>query len=157
MNPIIVRAGATVIWSIYTLNRDPQRYGKDWAEFKPERWTSLMRSRDTISACAGDDSGLVSGTSCATEIGKMSKGKGDCEDKGQGQGESWRDFFMPFGSGPRTCLGQQMIQAEVSYVTVRLLQECTHFGMEGGSEGTPFREARAVSLYNADGVRISME
>ncbi|ROV95213.1 hypothetical protein VMCG_08543 [Cytospora schulzeri] len=150
-SPMIIRAGATVIWSTYTLNRDPQRYGGDWAEFRPERWTSLMRSRDTISAIAEDDGGIGGGgtTSCGTEIGAGKMGR-----EGEGQGESWRSFFMPFGSGPRTCLGQQMVQAEVSYVVVRLLQEFAHLDVEGGHENKPFREARAVSLYNADGVRI---
>lgn len=147
--PINIRAGATVIWSTYTLNRDPQRYGDDWAAFRPDRWTSLMRSRDAISAIAEDYGGIVDGgtTSCATEIGAGNIGR-------EGEGESWRSFFMPFGSGPRTCLGQQMVQNEVSYVVVRLLQEFTHLILEGGRENKPFKEARAVSLYNADGVRI---
>ncbi|KUI64196.1 Cytochrome P450 52A11 [Cytospora mali] len=153
-SPIIVRAGATVIWSTYSLNRDPERYGEDWAEFRPERWTSLMRSRDTTSATSEGDGDIVGGntTCCATEIGA---GKIATCRHGEG-GESWRGFFMPFGSGPRTCLGQQMVQTEVSYVVVRLLQEFSRLGLEGGGKDKPFREARAVSLYNSDGVRISV-
>lgn len=111
-----------------------------------------MRSRDTILAIAEDHGGVVCGgtTSCVTEIGAEKMGR-------ESDDESWRGFFMPFGSGPRTCLGQQMVQAEVSYVIVRLLQEFAHLEMEEGHKGKPFREAKAVSLYNADGVRIMVK
>ncbi|KAK7741818.1 hypothetical protein SLS53_004882 [Cytospora paraplurivora] len=149
--PIVVRAGATVVWSTYTLHRDPQRYGSDWADFRPERWTSLMRPRDTTPATDEGEGGSVGSTTNASEIG------GGRQKDGEIWGEScWRSFFMPFGSGPRTCLGQQMVQIEVAYVVVRMLQELAHLDMECGGEMKPFREARAVSLYNADGVRISV-
>lgn len=82
-------------------------------------------------------------------------------------GPRWRDFFMPFGSGPRSCLGQQMVQSEVAYVIVRLLQEFQEMRPAGvhdvhqdgaaASRQSCFREAKAVSFYNADGVVISVE
>lgn len=111
-SPITVRAGTTIVWSTYALNRDPRWYGDDWAKFKPSRWASL-RERS--------------------------------------------DFYMPFGSGPRSCLGQQMVQTEVMYTLVRLLQAFVG-GLgavqdkHGEEEG--FREAEAVSFYNSGGVRI---
>lgn len=75
-----------------------------------------------------------------------------------GGSETIRDFFMPFGSGPRACLGQQMAQNEVSYVVVRLLQEFPSLvgTREEEAEQTPFREAKAVSFRNADGVWVSV-
>ncbi|ROW07065.1 hypothetical protein VPNG_06658 [Cytospora leucostoma] len=151
--PIVVRAGATVVWSTYTLHRDPQRYGSDWADFRPERWASLVRPRGTTPATDEGEGGSVGSTADASEIGGGRQG----DDGGiWGEGCRWRSAFMPFGSGPRTCLGQQMVQVEVAYVVVRLLQELAHLDMECGGEMKPFREARAVSLYNADGVRISV-
>lgn len=69
-------------------------------------------------------------------------------------GENWREFFMPFGSGPRTCLGQAMVQTEVTYVLVRLLQEFPSLSMDAADVGVPFREAKAVSFYNEGGVNI---
>lgn len=106
-----------------------------------------MQSRDTgLGAGEVDGGGLGSTTRAATD-----GATGETKECGR---KSWRDFFMPFGSGPRACLGQQMVQAEVAYVVVRLLQEFPHLSMEDGGQDKPFSEAKAVSLYNADGVRI---
>lgn len=69
-------------------------------------------------------------------------------------GEDWRDFFMPFGSGPRTCLGQAMVQTEVAYVLVRLLQEFPSIVIDEEDVDRPFKEAKAVSFYNEGGVSI---
>lgn len=82
-------------------------------------------------------------------------GKGDTADDTKiGEEGSWRTTFMPFGSGPRSCLGQQMVQTEVAYVLVRLLQEFPAITVDDADIGHPFREARAVSFYNKEGVRI---
>lgn len=137
--PVIVRAGTTVVWSTYSLNRDPRWYGDDWAEYRPERWASLgwPRAAHPTAATAGEG-----GT--GTDIG--------------GGGETVRDFFMPFGSGPRLCLGQQTAQTEVSYVVVRLLQEFPYLmGTREETEHTAFREAKAVSFCSADGVWVSVD
>lgn len=109
-----------------------------------------MRARGTTPATDGGEGGSVGSTANAGEIGGGRPRDGDV------WGEGWRSSFMPFGSGPRTCLGQQMVQAEVAYVVVRLLQELAHLDLECGGEEKPFKEARAVSLYNAEGVRISV-
>lgn len=62
-------------------------------------------------------------------------------------------FFMPFGSGPRICMGQQMAQAQLAYVIVRLLQ---NFSAIESSDSRPFREAAAVSFYNGNGTLVSL-
>ena len=108
-SPVFVPVGATVMWSIYSLNRSPAYYGGDWSEFKPERWENLQRN---------------------------------CN-----------QFFMPFGSGPRACMGQQMVQVEIAYMLVRLLQE---FSVIENEDPQPFREARGVSFYNSRGALVSM-
>lgn len=61
---------------------------------------------------------------------------------------------MPFGSGPRSCLGQHMVQTEVAYVLVRLLQAFAAITADEADAGKPFSEAEAVSFYNREGVRI---
>lgn len=63
---------------------------------------------------------------------------------------------MPFGSGPRSCLGQQLVQTEVMYTLVRLLQAFAGLGVQEAAAGVCFREAEAVSFYNAGAVRISV-
>lgn len=148
-SPILVRAGATVVWSTYSLNRDAQRYGEDWAEFRPDRWTNLMRAKDTTVISTGTDDEESDDTG-----GGNGGGTADDRKIGEEGGGVWRDFFMPFGSGPRSCLGQQMVQTEVSYVLVRLLQEFEEITMDEADMGRPFREAKAVSFYNDGGVRI---
>lgn len=143
-SPIVVRAGTTVVWSTYSLNRDPRWYGPDWAEFRPERWANPSTSRTT--------------NSTADDLGKGGARSGDGADESPvGGSEIPRAFFMPFGSGPRTCLGKQMAQDEVSYVIVRLLQEFSLLKTKSGFEQSPFREAEAISFYNADGVWVSVK
>jgi hypothetical protein len=80
-------------------------------------------------------------------------------DEGQiGGSEELRDFFMPFGSGKRACLGQKMARGEVMYAIVRILQEfpLLEAREESEAERSPFREAKAVSFCNADGVWVSV-
>lgn len=110
-SPVAVRAGTSVVWSIYALNRSPLHYGDDWAAFRPERWAANLRPLATS------------------------------------------PHFMPFGSGPRSCIGQQMAQTEISYVLVRLLQV---FGTLRSRDERPFREAEAVSFYSAHGTMVEM-
>ncbi|KAI3398927.1 hypothetical protein diail_8250 [Diaporthe ilicicola] len=128
-SPIVIRAGATVVWSTYSLNRDPRWYGPDWAEFRPERWASPTRLWATHPKPADSATGFGIGAD---------------------------NFFMPFGHGPRACLGQKMALDEVSYVIVRLLQEFPCLVTKAGVEHSPFKEAEAVSFYNADGVWVSL-
>lgn len=50
-----------------------------------------------------------------------------------------------------------MVQAEVTYVIVRLLQEFPVLAMDAADAERPFREAQAVSFYNEGGVRIQLQ
>lgn len=143
-SPFMVRAGATVVWSTYSLNRDPRRYGEDWAEFRPDRWATSMRTKNA-SAVSGAEN-----TADAKRGDDKLSSIADCVQIG----ENRRDFFMPFGSGPRTCLGQAMVQTEVTYVVVRLLQEFPTIATGEADLGMPFKEAQAVSFYNEGGVNI---
>lgn len=75
--PIAVREGDKVLWSVFSLHRRTDLYGADAGLFRPERWEARTLGAD----------------------------------------------WIPFNSGPRTCLGQQMALLQLSYVVVRLLQE----------------------------------
>ncbi|KAM3508845.1 hypothetical protein MY11210_006556 [Beauveria gryllotalpidicola] len=118
-SPVVVRAGTSIVWSVYALNRNPAHYGDDWAAFRPERW------------CEGASSSSSSSSSSSAHAA----------------------YFMPFGTGPRSCIGQQMAQTEISYVLVRLLQA---FGTLESRDDRPFCEAEAVSFYSAHGTMVEM-
>ena len=64
---------------------------------------------------------------------------------------SWE--YIPFGGGPRVCIGQQLALTEAAYTTARLLQEFKH--IEPRSEG-PFREGFAMALSSGDGCLVSL-
>lgn len=146
----MVRAGATVVWSTYSLNRDARRYGHDWAEFRPERWAAAL-TRSNKDATTTPVVG--SNRDREEQVDRIESGNDDAIEIG----ENWRDFFMPFGSGPRTCLGQAMVQTEVAYVLVRLLQEFPRLSMDAADMGVPFKEAKAVSFYHEGGVNIRVD
>lgn len=74
--------------------------------------------------------------------------------------ERWADLsrigwaFMPFGSGPRICLGQQFALTEALYVLVRLAQMFET--LEGDGSPYPARKEANATLRYSDGVNVKM-
>ncbi|KAA6409157.1 MAG: hypothetical protein FRX48_06710 [Lasallia pustulata] len=62
------------------------------------------------------------------------------------------ETFMPFGSGPRNCLGQQFAMLQVTYIAARLLTAFEHFELREWA--VLFQEAAAVTHYNGQGTWI---
>ncbi|CAF9934749.1 MAG: hypothetical protein HETSPECPRED_009343 [Heterodermia speciosa] len=72
--------------------------------------------------------------------------------------ERWQDEkaswnFLPFGGGPRNCIGQQFALTEASYTVVRLLQEFS--GIES-RDAQPWTESVGVTCTSANGAKIAM-
>lgn len=63
--------------------------------------------------------------------------------------------FIPFGTGPRVCLGQQYALTEASYVTVRLVQMFSAISSFNSCEYPPPKRITAT-LQFSEGVNISM-
>ncbi|MCJ1403739.1 hypothetical protein MMC11_006962 [Xylographa trunciseda] len=63
-----------------------------------------------------------------------------------------KEAFIPFGSGPRNCLGQQFATLQTSYIAARLLTAFEHFELRDGD--APFQEAAAVTYFNRRGTWI---
>lgn len=80
-------------------------------------------------------------------------------DADQYRPERWADLtkigwaFMPFGSGPRVCLGQQFALTEASYVTVRLAQMFS--SIESFNPNYPPRKTSNATMLHIDGVNVS--
>lgn len=61
--------------------------------------------------------------------------------------------YIPFGAGPRSCLGQQYGLSEASYATVRIMQnfrriECRDPG--------PWQEKLTASLSSKNGTKVAL-
>lgn len=63
--------------------------------------------------------------------------------------------FIPFGTGPRVCLGQQYALTEASYATVRLLQTFDNIESHNSAAYPPSKRITAT-LQFSEGVMISL-
>lgn len=71
------------------------------------------------------------------------------------QDSSLRPFwsYVPFGGGPRVCLGQQYAQSEVYYITTRLMQHLRHIEPRGP---ITWRGKVTLTLSLADGTKVAL-
>ncbi|KAK4998888.1 hypothetical protein LTR66_001986 [Elasticomyces elasticus] len=74
--------------------------------------------------------------------------------------ERWADAglrpgwaFLPFGGGPRVCLGQQYALTETYYVTIRIMQ---HFRKIENRDDKPWMEKLSVTCCSWNGVQVGL-
>ncbi|KAL8860203.1 MAG: hypothetical protein Q9178_003467 [Gyalolechia marmorata] len=72
---------------------------------------------------------------------------------GRWQDEKTSWHFVPFGGGPRNCIGQQFALTEASYTAVRLLQEFS--GIES-RDLEPWTESLGATITSANGAKVSL-
>jgi len=90
------------------------------------------------------------------------------EDSGEWRPERWLDgeggeegqgklrpgwAYLPFGGGPRICIGQQFALAQAGYVTVRLLQE---FEKVESRDEEPWREKISITCTGLGGCKVAL-
>jgi cytochrome P450 len=121
---VLVPAGATLCWSPWFLGRDPAHWQAPADAFRPTRWDPRFHGRRpdrTPPPGSTSDGGSTDG--------------GSASDGGSTDGE-WQDFFspttgqprppcawLPFGAGPRGCLGTRLGLNEAVVAAARLLYE----------------------------------
>ncbi|KAL8777852.1 MAG: hypothetical protein Q9194_002328 [Teloschistes cf. exilis] len=74
-----------------------------------------------------------------------------CPMRWESEKASWN--FLPFGGGPRNCIGQRFALTEASYTVVRLLQTFEAIEMR---DPRPWTESIGATCSNANGVQVGL-
>jgi cytochrome P450 len=61
--------------------------------------------------------------------------------------------YVPFGGGPRICLGQQYALTEAMYIMVRMAQQ---YACVEPADNTPWTEHICITLAVKDGVNCKL-
>ena len=125
--------------------------------------------RDTYIPRGGGKDGssgvfVAKGQTVFTPLFALSRRKGIFgADADQFRPERWESLkselprwsFIPFGGGPRVCLGQHMVMTETAYITVRFLQNFEE--IENRDPVEEFVEHLQVTLISKNGVKVVMK
>ncbi|KAM3422364.1 hypothetical protein BST61_g2723 [Cercospora zeina] len=123
-DPVFIPQGEMVRFNTFAMQRRKDLYGEDAWEFKPERWLDTASSSSSSSSSSST----------------------------KGLRTSWE--YLPFGGGPRICLGNQFAWNHAMYTIVRICQEFG--GIESwGEEKEVWREDITLGVCtNFSGAKV---
>ena len=127
-SPIFVKKGSVMATSFYALHRLPELWGEDAEVWRPERW-------------------LDGGTGVAAGA-EMGVGKRD----GKSRVGHWS--FLPFGGGPRICVGMQLALTEAGYAVGRVVEEYSR--LECADEVWQFVEEWKLTTVSRNGAKVRL-
>lgn len=144
-DPVYVAAGTNLRMWLHVAHRDADFWGGDAATFRPERWFEDRPSglKESSSSTAGGESGEGGGDGAATTTRSAA---------GSGLKPGWH--YVPFGGGPRICLGQQFALAEMQFVLYRLAREFV--AIEAEDPDREWVEKMGITVSSFEGTRVRL-
>ncbi|KAL8400852.1 hypothetical protein RB594_001033 [Gaeumannomyces avenae] len=129
--PLLVPRGSVVAFDAYALHRRADLYGMDAEVFRPERW---FDNDD-------DEGGGGGGMSLLHDPLARSYG------------------YLPFGGGPRVCIGMDFALTEAAYAVVCILDRFPAIALPEGEKVEPLgseKQTMAVLLRITDGCNVRL-
>jgi cytochrome P450 len=127
-----IGAGADLFISVWNLHRSPHLWAPDPDAFRPERFAEARSNAEFNGAWAGYRPGAEGASLYPNEV---------CSDFA----------FIPFGGGPRKCVGDQFAMMEALVLLAALLRRFT-FELPGGLEGVGM--ATGATIHTAKGLNM---
>lgn len=128
--PVLVPKGHLAIYHYFVMHQRADIWGDDTLEFRPERWEERRQQQQSKSGGGGGGNASSSSSSSPWD-------------------------FLPFGGGPRNCIGQQFALLETRYTAVRLLQRFDSV-LESRDE-RDWTESIGATVSSANGVLVGMK
>ena len=109
-------------WSIYVhTGASVQRYNRD--SFQPERWLEPSTASSSSSAAPPARAGTAAGSDGEAAVSghrAESEMPGSAMSRTSRQHSACPEYSLPFGLGPRMCLGRHLVEAALALLVTKL-------------------------------------
>jgi cytochrome P450 len=140
--------------SPFLLHRDPARW-EDPVSFKPERWLQFQQQQQSYHQEQGQQPMTpTSNSSTSTSTGGSSSSTSSYSFMSVLKGMGPNGAYIPFGGGPRNCIGTGFAMMEALLVLSALLQR---FEVEPLHPGAPFPKPKALLTLRPEGVPLRIK